>query len=454
MNSSRVCLAMLVVSVVSGATGSVHATSSSALVLYGPASPSTDREQRALAAYRLQSGERRGSPSVRHVDSALKAIPALELLTDGEQVACPGSPIPVETLTTELDEAERLVVYVRVDEANVLLDRLEGLLPCVAGTLPREDLARIWFLQGVGRAYAGQDEAARQDFQRGLVVAPALAWDERFPPGPQALFREAIDRARMAPSASLSVEPRVGEGATLWLDGMELPAGGGQLTVAEGRHLFQWQLEDGGFTTRVVEVGAGDAMRAIGRGDVAASALDGGGTPEARERAAGALREVAASLGVETVYLAQLGEVDLLHRFDPGTGAWSVADEGSVALRTRARHYRTAGQGLLFPGLVLLAAGTALGISGYVISGDLADEEPGIHNQEEYAQKETRYRNARTQAYVGYTLAGVGAAAVGVGIPLTAAGGRLERSLGAGTPTPSVDLLLSPSGFALTIQIP
>ncbi len=55
---------------------------------------------------------------------------------------------------------------------------------------------------------------------------------------------------------------------------------------------------------------------------------------------------------------------------------------------------------------------------------------------------------------MGYTLAGVGAAAVGVGIPLTAAGGRLERSLGAGTPTPSVDLLLSPSGFALTIQIP
>ncbi len=453
MNSPRARLAMVVLSIVVGTIGAAQAAPT-ALVLYGPGEPATEREQRALAAYRLQSGERRGSPAIRHVSTAMTAIPVLDLLTDGEQIACPGSPIPVETLTTELAEAERLVVYVKVDEATALLDRLEGLLPCVAGTLPREELARIWFLQGVGRAYAGQEEAAREDFRRALVVSPALAWDERFPPGPQTLFREAVDRARMAPSAALSVEPRVGESATLWLDGMALPAGGGELTVAEGRHLFQWQLADGGFTTTVVEVGAGDALRIMSRGDVAAAALDGSGCPEARERAVSVLREAAATAGVETVYLAHLGEVDLLHRFEPGTGEWSVADEGSVALRTRARQYRTAGQGLLFPGLVLLAAGTAMGISGYVITGDLAEEAPGIHNQEEYDQKETRYLNARTQAYVGYALAGVGAAAVAIGIPLTATGRRLDRSPGAGKSKASVDLHLSPSGFALSIQLP
>jgi hypothetical protein len=453
MNSPRARLAMVVLSIVAGTIGAAQATPT-ALVLYGPGEPAADREQRALAAYRLQSGERRGSPAVRHVGTALTTVPTLDLLTDGEQIACPGSPIPTETLTSELAEAERLVVYVRVDEATVLLDRLEGLLPCVAGTLPREELARIWFLQGVGRAYAGQDDAAREDFQRALVVAPALAWDERFPPGPQALFREAVDRARMAPSAALSVEPRVGESATLWLDGMELPAGGGQLTVAQGRHLFQWQLADGGFTTRVVEVGAGDTLQVLGRGDLASSALDGSGSPEARTRAGGALREAAAAAGVETVYLAHLGEVDLLHRYDPASEEWTVADDGSVALRTRARNYSAAGQSLLFPGLVLLAAGTVMGISGHAITRELVDEAAEIHNQEEYLQKETRYRNARTGAYVGYTLAAVGAAAVGVGIPLTAEARRLSRSLGAGSASPSAHLHLSPTGLALSIRLP
>ena len=144
------------------------------VLFYGPGDPDPALETRALAAFDLQSPLGPTGPSVRHLGTELGAIATVEIL-GAEVVACPGAPVGLGAFADGMDRALDHVLYVRVDEARIELERLAGLLPCLTETLPREDLSRIWYLEGVLLGFVSEGDAARESFRRALVVSPELA---------------------------------------------------------------------------------------------------------------------------------------------------------------------------------------------------------------------------------------------------------------------------------------
>ncbi len=395
----------------------VPAWAATPLLLYGPGEADPATEQRALASFNLLAADPAGAPSVRHVGTVVVGRQTIEVI-GGEVRACPGSPVTVETFSGDLAEAMEHVLYQRLEQAGQTLERLDALLPCLNGVLPRGELARISYLEGVAQAYAGQEEAAQESFRRALVVSPELDWDEGFPPLYRPLFDQAIQDALRSASAPLIVEPQVGQTASLWVDGVEFTTGGMAITLAEGRHLLQWQLAAGGFSTRVTGVRAGETVTVLSRDDVVAAMLGGAGSDVARQAAAEALGELAATADVERVYVAELAGVDLLHVFTPATGTWQMADQGLVTRRLQQRRRGNAGLVCLVAGGTVTAAGMLVWGLGYAKGRELYDEAPNISNNDMYDQNVEDYHRFRTQANVGLFAAGVGVVGVGVGIPL------------------------------------
>ena len=387
------------------------------------------------------SDERRASPSIQHVDSALKGTPDIEVVTAGEVLSCPGSPVEMAVFERGLDKALDHVLYQEQEELGQVLDRLDAMLPCLVEVLPRRELARISFLGGLGLAFRGEDEAAREGFRRALVVCPELEWDGRFPPKAKEVFQQAVLDALRSGSVPLSIERGVADHADLWIDGLAV-APGGSTSLAEGRHLVQWRVHDGGTSTRALVLGEGDGITVLGRTDVARAVVTGEGTAVAWERAESALAAVAASAGVDTVYLAHLGSDDLLHRFSPETGEWTITDAGLVHDRLQCRRLQEAGTASLIAGGALAALGLVVGIVGFTEASGLDDEADDFGSAEVYQRSAESYSSARSAAIFGFAIAGIGGGAVTVGIPLSAAGAKLRRDVRSARPyrgSPSVE---------------
>ena len=399
------------------------------LLLYGAEGPDPVLGERALAAFNLQT-RARGAPRVRHVSTILAHEPLFEV-AGGEERTCHGSPVTLDAFRGTLTEAFGHVQYVRVEAAQATLEQLDGLLPCLAEVLPREDLARIAFLEGVAWAYDGEADRARESFRRALLVAPELSWEPRFPPDPESLFREAAKEALRSPTTALSVSPVALESATLWVDGVAYPAAGGDTTVAVGEHLVQWELRDGTFATRVVRASAETPVRVRSRGDVAAAVLGGTGSVDAMERATDSLVRAADEAGVTEVYLAELGKVDRIHRFVVTDGRWELADEGTVARRIKDRRIRRSGRIALLVGGVAAGTGLILGGLGHARAQQLWDEQYSHQSQDEFLAASGRYSNSRVQAIVGWSLAALGGATAVTGIVLATGS---PRSPGVGDP--------------------
>ena len=423
---------------------------SRALLLYGPDGPSLGFEERAVATFNLQSTDARLSPSVRHVSAALSDVPEVEVVGADEVLACPGTPVTAASYTKELDAALDHILYVRIDEAGQALERLKALLPCIHEPLSGRDLAQISFLEGIGLAYAGEDAAAREAFRQALLVRPDLDWEARFPPGPELLFRQAIQAALRTPSAQLEVAPQVGQGATLWVDGVEFARGGGSATLAEGKHLVQWRTEGGSFGTRWLEVGREARVSVYSRADVERTAITGDGQEACRECARQALTSLAAEVGTDRVYLAQLAAVDMLHVFEPETGQWELTDEGAVARRVRVRRQHEAGRGVLIGGGVVALGGAVVAIAGYARGRALHDEAGDIVSSDMYDEKASQYANARVQTSVGLTLAGLGVVAAAISIPLLTAGKKDAASPTVEVHSPSVAVRIGFGEFVLS----
>lgn len=388
------------------------------LLLYGPDGPGLDLEERAAATFNLQSADGRLSPSVRHVSDALGDVAEIEVVGADEVLACPGAPVTAEVYTKELDLALEHILYVRIDEASQALERLRGMLPCIHDPLSGRDLAQISFLEGIGLSYAGEDDAAREAFRQALLVSPELDWEPRFPPGPELLFRQAIQAALRTPSAQLEVAAQVGDLATLWVDGVEFGPDGGTAPLAEGRHLVQWRTGAGGFGTRWLEVVSGTVIAVYSRDDVARAAVTGEGRSGSLDRARGALIRLAEQTGVDRIHLAEFSAVDLLHVFEPADGAWERTDAGVVARRVRARRQQDAGKGILVGGGALALAGGVVTLTGYVRARQLLGESEDIISPDMYAEKSDQYASARTQTNIGLAMTGAGLAAAAISIPL------------------------------------
>ncbi len=414
------------------------------LLLYGPDGPDPVLGERALAAFNVQTRVR-GAPAVRHAAAVVAEIPAFEL-TGAEARACPGSPVDLDAFRATLDEAFSHVQYVRVDAALSTLERLDGLLPCLDQVLPRDELARIAFLEGVALAYADRPDDARESFRRALVVAPELPWEPRFPPATEALFREAASLALASESAPLWVSPLALTGATLWIDGAGFPTGG-ETALAVGDHLVQWRLADGSFSTRAVRVIAGQAMATRSRADTLDAVVRGQGPAAELTRAAAALTALAQGEGVDEIFLAELGEVDRIHRFDAAAGRWELADEATVARRLQDHRRGRAGRRAALAAGAAAATGGILAGTGYARAQPLLLDAETHQSQEEYDNAERRYQAARTQTILGWSLLGAGGAALAVGIALNSRGAGEELS--SAPSNPAVELRLSPGGLML-----
>lgn len=429
------------------------ASGSTPVLLYGPGEPGDAAEARALAAFYLLGDDAGIAPSIRHISTAITDLDALEALGTDQVLACPGSPISVEPFRDSLDAARSLVLNMELEEAQATLQRLDALLPCLSGVLPREDLAQISFLEGVGLAYFGREAEARASFRRALVVSPILECDSRFPPATGAIFADAVKEALTAATADVDVQPLVGQGGTLWIDGDAFPPGGGHLTLAQGRHLFQRQGDDGSFDSRVVDVRAGDTLVVASGADILAAAVRGRGDDLVLVRASEELAGFAADNGLDHVHLAEIDSVDLLHRFDVAEATWSLSDLGMVDRRLRGRRLERAGQATLIAGGVLTAVGTIVAAVGHAEGQRMLEEEGSIQDPLVYAEMERQYQVARRQTAVGVVMAGAGGGVMVVGVPMLVKG---RRAAGRGhieeAKSVAAALRLAPTGVRLDVH--
>jgi len=397
-------------------------------VLYGPDAASPTIEERAVAAYNLQAVQHRGAPIARHVELALGDLGDVIRLGGGEAAVCPGSPITVGAFKSGLDKASEHLEWVEPDEASAELDRLRSLLPCLSEVLPREELARIGFLDGVARAYADDEDGARSRYREALGISPELSWDGRFAPRYEPTFTQAYQDALRAAKGRIAVSPRLGQTAVLWVDGQEFSVEGGTATLAAGSHLLQWRSERSGFETQLIRIEADEELSLSSPFDVAQAAVSGAGSAPLHKLAEAALAAFGEAEQVDEVYLVEFGGVDLLHRFVVATGAWELADEGLAVRRLRARTQRTAGTVSIIAGSVLAATGTVMGIVGYREALTTHGEAEQCKTTETYNNLVEQYANQRAVTYAGIGIGVVGGAAVLFGIPLRTTADRLRRS--------------------------
>ena len=243
----------------------------------------------------------------------------------------------------------------------------------------------------------------------------------------------------------LAVEQDAGRTATIWLDGEPLAGGS---TLAVGRHLLQWQVPGEGLGTRLLDVREGDSLTVMGRGDVLAAAIAGHGSAAARQRASEALRALATAVDRPEVYLAELGEVDLLHRFDVAEGRWELSDRGTVALRQRKRRSTEGGIVALTAGAATTAVGLMVGVTGSQQAQGELDGAGNIESDREFDDASRRYEEGRSQAYLGLTIGAVGCAVMVTGIPLLISGRRDDSP--ASESTVRVRPVVTPWGFGLS----
>lgn len=393
-----------------------------ALLLYGPEGPDFTLEDRAVVAFNLQGTGRLISPSVRHVGTALVSVPEIDIAGAVEAATCGGGPVMAASIEAELETALQHVLYVHVDEAARTLERLEAMLPCVGEPISGQTVARISFLQGVALAYVKREDEAREAFRQALVVYPQLDWEARFPPGPELVFQDAIQAALRSETVRISVAPQVRQSAEVWIDGVTVDAGGGDSSIAAGRHVLQWRAESGAFVTRVLDVEVESEVTVYGRRDVAAAAISGRGCEPCRAVAVDALIRLAGEAGVAEVHLAELDLVDMLHTFVVDGAAWVQTDEGAVARRVRHRHLQDLGKVTLIAGGAMVLTGAILGLTGYAKATQLADDAVGIETPLQFDEESNQYANSRVQTYLGFALAGVGGTAMLVGVPLANSG--------------------------------
>lgn len=417
----------------------VFAEAEPPIVLYGPGPASPEAEARAVRAFELLGDQPRTSPRPRQVERVLVGIPGLEIVGAEGPSACTGSLVSPEEVHAALGAALLDVNRLADAELQEKLARLDALLPCLNGPLSRDDLANISYYEGVGLANVQRDREAVDSFRNAFLVSPGIQWDNRFNPDFLALFNEAGRLAHQVPMASLRIEPGLARVARIWLDGAEVRA---NPELGQGRHLLQWQLEEGGFGTRVLQVRGGDVITVRGRDDVLTAVISGRGSEVTRVKAAEALTVFAHEQGLAVVYLVESGPVDLLHRFDVASGTWSRTDLGVVDRRLEERRLRRWGAYSIGGGLIALGTGAVLAVTGLSRAMELMEQADDVPNSDAFLQNEAAYDSAKIRYQAGYAVAGVGVAGAAVGCWMEVVG----------RPGTAVKAGFLPHGLLLTVE--
>jgi len=202
-------------------------------VLYGgvDAGPEPAQEAEAIARLLLPQGD--GAVQMLHVE---------ELLTQGGRFAvpgvshrvCTGESLDGTSYRALLDELYHASTELR--DTSELLEAIRDAQPCLSEPVDASDLARLFFLEGVGAYGDGDETRATESFRKVFALDEAFEWDPEYPPDAQLCFANAATAVARDGLATLQVQTPAG--AALWVDG-RTQAVGLPFELHAGPHLVQ-----------------------------------------------------------------------------------------------------------------------------------------------------------------------------------------------------------------------
>lgn len=200
-------------------------------------SPRADRVVREALAH---LGMEAASIEVRHGLDDLLGEDAVGLFGIDEVSSCAGDPLGAEPFERALAEADEHMAFAEYQVAVEELRALRQQLPCLSEAVAVDRLHRLHLLEGVATWYVGDELAARDAFERAVVVDEAYTWGGEFGPRPQELHVQAMRRVLSKPQASLMVAWMDPQTQAI-LDGqpLELTEGWAKVQTRAGEHLLQ-----------------------------------------------------------------------------------------------------------------------------------------------------------------------------------------------------------------------
>ena len=336
---------------------------------------------------------------------------------------CSAAPLSAAELAAELEAVEAQMLALEYGDAQARLTALESRLCAATDPLDAALAARVPFLLGICRFYAGDHNSARATFLRAVERNPDLYWDEDFPPGPQQVFHRAVSDALHSPRTELQLTDG-DRPAHLWVDGNAVRGDQRSLTLLGPTHLLQVQRADGAVATVMLHTAEADRVTLMGPARARAGLLEDPRSEDGR-LAFGRLVVAARRQGHAEVLVLQSASPEVAWRYNDVDRAWTRVSLVLGQRVAQARRLRTAGGSLIGAGAAIALSGVAIGATSHAAGQDLLDEiesDAGL-----YDLLIDEYESRRRGTNAGVAMIGVGATLVAVGLPLVIHGDRVEK---------------------------
>ncbi len=337
---------------------------------------------------------------------------------------CSAQPLSAGDLAEGLEEVEGLMLGLEYGDASARLSNLESRLCAASDPLEAAQVARVPFLLGICRFYAGDEASAKAAFLRAVERFPDLAWDDDFPPAPQQVFFAAVGAALQSPRTTLELRAS-DRPARVWLDGIEVSDELTTVTLIGTQHLLQVAGEDSAVATLLLETAEAAAIALVGPRRARAGLMESPQTPEG-EMAFGLLVVAAHRRGHSEVLVLQAPLPELAWRYNDLDRRWTKVSLVLGKRLAQARRARTTGGLLMGMGTAVALSGAAIGFTNHSAGLDLLDEmdtDAGM-----YDLLVDEYEAHRKGMTAGFAMLAVGGALVGAGVPFLIQGERIERS--------------------------
>ncbi len=401
-------------------------------VVYEPSEGSIDY---AKKAWMLQFGDDIGVrwTSVSEVFSDDEPV---TVLGGGSRHECTRKAAGTQALEAATHAIVSEVTRMNYDTAGLAIDRARDMLPCLTRAPSPELLAGFHFMRGIVAFYAEGTAKASERFQEALLVSPFLQWDTRYPPPVKPSFEGAIAGAMTAPTAFLSISPRVTKEGRLWLNGVEVDLRTRTRSLYSGTHLIQWAPDDATDTTNwVLDLKEGTSVAIVARRDAVDGLLAGDADAAVTEFTQAQILAPVERKAGSTLYVARSGEPVQFHGYDPLGSRWRPVDALSLKRHvSNGKRLQGIGVGLTILGSVFAGVGAGLyahqrGEARRLEAIILPDQNrPG--QREDYDKHIGEHTLHTQQANNGGFLGIVGGTLLLGGVPLAIIGSR--RAAGAG----------------------
>jgi len=336
---------------------------------------------------------------------------------------CSAEPLSVVELDEAIGEIESLMLALEYGDATARLAHLESRLCAASDPLPDVTAARVPFLLGICRYYAGDEDSARAAFLRAVERLPELQWDPDFPPAPQQVFQRSLSDAIRSPRTALQVD-EVDRPLRLSVDGVAVDADCTSVPLVGPTHLLQLDRGDGQIVTLMLHTGEAERIKLLGPRQARAGLLE---SPQTEEGglAFGRLVVAAHRLGYAEVLVQQTPRPELVWRYNDVERCWGKVSLVMGHQLALARRARTTGGVFMGFGAALALSGAAIGITSREHGQELFDEMQQDSGMYDLLIDE--YEAHRRGTVAGFTVMGIGFALASAGIPFIAHGARVEK---------------------------